>query len=258
MAKHSISSFSDIGIKRQRNEDSLLHMELDIGTIDNQHTEVTIMLLCDGMGGLNAGAWASQTACKVVLNTVEKRQYASIDDLINKLRSSVVEINDIILQGGQKASEKIGTTFTLFIMHDGIGHIIHLGDSRIYEIDPTKQAPQPQIAVLTEDQSVVMRDVRKGVITIEQAQQAKNNNILYMCLGVFPSDKLDIFETTFRVGENASYLICSDGFWHLVQEGQFIAMATGQLQIQTMINEIKATGKEQDNISAMIYKPFRQ
>lgn len=259
MAKHTVNSYSDIGIHRQRNEDSILQVELEIETIEGSKTDVTVMLLCDGMGGLNAGDWASQKACQIVLEVIENKQYANISSLIKKLKSSVYIVNDFIYRESKNHASSIGTTFTMLVISEGTGHIIHVGDSRIYEIDPhqvTREVAQQTTAVLTEDQSVVMQKVRSGQMTLEEAHNSPKQNLLYMCLGVFPSNKLDIFETSFRLRPTASYLICSDGFWHQPTDQQLLDIATGQLQLQTMVDLIKQTQTEKDNISAMIYQPL--
>lgn len=253
--KTEVKLYSDIGNIRQRNEDSILHISLDIETQEGKHTEVTIMLLCDGMGGLNAGDWASQKACSIITETIENRKYHDIPSLIKQLEASIYIINNIILNYSKQQQIRIGTTFTLLILHDGIGHLRHLGDSRLYEINLA--APEGEkVRVLSLDQSVVMRKVRQGEISLEEAFTSEDSSILYMCLGVFPSQKLEIFKMDFKTEPEASYLLASDGFWHLTSESEYIALAEGTLQLPELFERIKMRN-ERDNISAIMCRKIK-
>lgn len=251
--EHSVDWHSDIGISRRRNEDSIIHVELSILTEEGRETDVTVMLLCDGMGGLNAGDWASQKACSIILDVIEKRNYSTIPELIKRLELSIYVINQVLVEKSQEQQAQIGTTFTLFVTHDGIGHLRHLGDSRLYEITPNASEGN-KVKVLSFDQSVVMRNVRNGTMTYEEALNSKNSSVLYMCLGVFPSDRLEIFRADFELEADSSYLIASDGFWHMTTEDEYLDMSNGTLKIADMVERIKLRD-EQDNISAIIWRP---
>lgn len=253
---HTLTQYSDIGVVRTRNEDSVLSVELTITTAEGKQTSVIVMLLCDGMGGLNAGDWASQKACSIVLETIENRRYSTVAALVRQLEASIYIINNLIVNYSNSQATKIGTTFTLLVMHDGIGHLRHLGDSRLYQIKPSTQTNEPHdVKVLSLDHSVVMRDVRNGVITLEEAFTKRNSSLLYMCLGVFPSQSLDVFKMDFTLEEGASYLIASDGFWHMTQENEYLALATHNLTLQGVADRVKSRN-ERDNISAILYTPY--
>lgn len=253
---YTITQYSDIGVVRTRNEDSILNVELQITTVEGKRTDVTVMLLCDGMGGLNAGDWASQKACSLVLETIENRHYNTVAALIRQLESSIYSINNLIVSYSQSQATRIGTTFTMLIIHDGIGHLRHLGDSRLYQIKPSNHPNLPNdVKVLSLDHSVVMRDVRDGKITLEEAFTTRNSSLLYMCLGVFPSQNLDVFKLDFALEEGASYLVASDGFWHMTQEEEYIALATRNISLEEVSNRVKARN-ERDNISAILCTPY--
>lgn len=260
-----MEAVSDIGIARERNEDSILYMELTFTLADKRTVDGILMLVCDGMGGLEAGNWASAYCCQSVEKLVEEQAYTSINDFIERLEKNIyITNNDIVKQNkyvSQQVGKKVraGSTFTLLFIHDHIAHLRHLGDSRLYELIPKASgdfdsvALDDNVSIVSEDQSDVMRQVRQGKLTYEEAMNSDHKNVLYMCMGVFPSNRLEIFKLDFEIHPEASYLICTDGFWHHLSTDDFIQLASREKSLSELINREKQLDGERDNISAVIY-----
>lgn len=261
----NLEAISDIGVSRKRNEDSVLYMEVELKLKDKRKTKMIIMLVCDGMGGLSAGNWASSYCCHRIEETIKKQDYQTVNGLIKEVERSIFFINNDIVEENKRVSArtgkkvKAGTTMTLLIIHDGIGHLRHLGDTRLYEIIPNHSKDfssniGENVEIISQDQSEVMRDVRAGKMTYEQAMSSDRMNVLYMCLGVFPSSKLQIFKLDFQLHPDASYLIGTDGFWHGLSDNDLVALASRDTTLKKLTDRKKDLDGEKDNISALIYR----
>ncbi|MEG0571135.1 MAG: protein phosphatase 2C domain-containing protein, partial [Oscillospiraceae bacterium] len=150
---------TDIGQKRQINQDTFF--------INQYSDNAGFAIVCDGMGGQNAGNIASEIACK------------SITDLMIANDLSLVpkeEIKDflisVISQGNLLVYEKslenddyfgMGTTLVLALVIDKNAYIAHIGDSRAY-ISNDKGLIQ-----ITKDHSLVQELLDNGTITNEEA-----------------------------------------------------------------------------------------
>lgn len=264
----SMEAISDIGVSRERNEDSILYMELELKLKNNRASKMVIMLVCDGMGGLSDGNWASSYCCNRIEETVKKQEFDTVNGLIRAVETEIYIINNDIVKRNRKASEetgkkvRTGTTMTLLMIHDGIGHLRHLGDTRLYEIIPTNSedfdidVQGNNVNIVSQDQSKVMREVRRGNMTYEQAMSSKEMNILYMCMGVFPTNKLKIFKVDFQIHPDATYLIGTDGFWHGLTDKDLIDLASKRTSVKKLTDRKKNLDGEQDNISALVYRPI--
>lgn len=99
---------------------------------------------------------------------------------------------------------RMGTTATVLLLFRGMYYIAHVGDSRVYELG--KKARQ-----VTSDQTLVAEEVKRGLLTEEQAGNDPRRNILLQCVGGNGCIPEHICGT---VKEGAVYLVCSDGFCH--------------------------------------------
>lgn len=261
----NMEAISDIGVARKRNEDSVLYMELELKLTGNRVSRMVVMLVCDGMGGLSAGNWASSYCCHQIETIIKDKNYTTINGLIQQIERGIYIINNDIVKENRRVSAetkkkvRAGTTMTLFMIHDGIGHLRHLGDTRLYEIIPPvsedfDQDLSQNVNIISEDQSEVMRKVRNGEMSYEEAMKSNRMNILYMCLGVFPSNKLEIFKVDFQLHPDASYLICTDGFWHGMSDSDLIKLSNRDYSVKDLIERKKDLEGEKDNISALIYR----
>ena len=157
-----VAGRSDVGRVRPSNEDNFGY---DQG--------LGIFVVCDGMGGHAAGEIASQIAVDTLLTyfrehspEVEKNAYLEDAPVGARLLAEAVKkANDAILDYAEehKNTSGMGTTLVAARFSDGVFSIANVGDSRIYLFR------EGQLLQLTEDHSLVMEQVRRGMLTLEEA-----------------------------------------------------------------------------------------
>lgn len=244
---------SDIGIAKTTNQDSALlkHASTDIG-------EVLMAIICDGMGGLSKGELASAT----VIRAFEKWFYEELPVELENVDLNVIgskwalklkELNGEILEYSQSNNGAgMGTTFTGVLFVDKQYVVVHVGDTRLYKIDS-------KLRQLTEDQTFVQREVKRGTLTLEQAKTDKRRNMLLQCVGASK-----VVEPVVMIGktEVGAYMLCSDGFRHrITTEEIYESLNPANLtnketmhnHVRYLIEQDKARG-EKDNISAVLIR----
>ena len=245
---------SDKGIVRKTNQESVC---IKVATTDIGN--IAMGVVCDGMGGLTKGELASATVIKAFANWFDNVLPNMIDCLtIETIRRSweylIKEQNQILIDYGTARGINIGTTVTAMLIIDEDFWIVgHVGDSRAYRI-------KDDIEMLTEDQTVIQLEVRRGTITREEAEYDSRNNVLLQCVGCY-DDVTPIFSYG-RVDRNCTYMLCSDGFRHRISAWEMYQFlnpvvnydeSTMQRNALKLV-ELNKTRKEEDNISVLMLR----
>jgi len=258
--KYKIAVQTDTGIKKETNQDSYCVKEAatDNGTI-------LMAVVCDGMGGLAKGELASATLIKAFSDWFENdlpeilNEYDLLGEVEYQWNKIVRKQNQSIASYGRRLGIRLGTTVTVMLVLPNCQYIIaHVGDCRAYKIT------NDNVIKLTEDQTVVAREIKQGRLTPEQAQEDPRRNILLQCVG---ASKMVI--PAFYYGsvlENECYLLCSDGFRHVITEAEiFEAFAPQKNENEAQMNECVAKlielnkfRHENDNITALLIKSVRE
>lgn len=204
-----IFSKTDIGMVRSSNQDAYFTGELSDGAV--------FAVVCDGMGGANAGNVASESAVKIISEYLLKSYRTNMDFndiekmLNNAISSANIEIYDMSLKSPELSG--MGTTAVVALIRENNAVIAHVGDSRAYHIgDDIKQ--------LTRDHSVVQTLLEKGELTPNEAKIHPRKNVITRALGaeeniVSDSDIIDV-----RVGE--SLLLCTDGLSNFIEASEIL------------------------------------
>ena len=159
-----VAGRSDVGKVRLSNEDSY--------GFDLKHG---VFVVCDGMGGHAAGEVASRLAVETVLSYFRDQEPLAADATLvdaplgaQMLSDAVNKANETILEyaEGHSGASGMGTTLVAARFADGRFTIAHIGDSRIYLMR------NGSLVQLTEDHSLVMEQVRRGIITVEEAKKS--------------------------------------------------------------------------------------
>ena len=246
-----ISAFdSDKGLYKENNQDSLcLKIATSIiGTL-------SLAVICDGMGGLNNGEIASAIAVQTYGDWFESRlpfllEPFSMENIIHQMEEQMWEANRKIMIYGREHGIRMGTTCSaLLLIHDYLYIIVHIGDTRIYEINS-------EITLMTKDHTLVEREVALGNLTPMEARTDKRNNILIQCLG----DKEIIHPhiLTGQIKANSVYLLCSDGLYQRCSNLDFCDLLPERHSSEESITKslkqlilLCRERKEKDDISAI-------
>ncbi len=205
MAVVRSSARTDVGRKRKHNEDSFLVDEA-----------LGLYVVADGMGGHAAGEVASRQAIesiravltegKAVLDgfartpTVEARE--QIAQLMEK--AFLKACADIYALGGSDTGKRgMGTTAVAVLIAGDKAVVAHVGDSRVY-LYRNGRAHQ-----LTEDHTFIQEQLKRGLITREQAQTAENRNVITRAVGIQPQVAVDTLVADVLPGD--LFVLCSDG-----------------------------------------------
>mgnify|MGYP004654516707 CR=1 FL=1 len=201
-----IAAHTDIG-KRSMNQDAFC-----VKTAETLEGEVVFAALCDGMGGADDGDKASEETILGLENWFEQelpkilKNGADICQLHRSLEEVLNQQNDNLIQYGNSHGRKLGTTATALLLYRGECAVVHVGDSRIYQIN------KEGASQLTEDHSLVAKEVREGKITPEMARKDKRRNVLTQCVGIRGGISPQFLN--FPQQQKTSFLLCSDGFVH--------------------------------------------
>ena len=247
---------TDVGIVKDTNQDSIL-----VKQARYKEKEIVMAIICDGMGGLSKGELASATVIRALAQWFDNELPKEIDslnmDVIGGKWSLLLKnLNNKIIQYGQRTDVSLGTTFTGMLFCDDQYLICHVGDTRAYYIGQALQQ-------LTTDQTFIAREIAKGTMTVEQAKTDKRRNLLLQCIGA--SDKVEPQIIKGRIAEGV-YMLCSDGFRHeITSEEIYTHFKPSKLKnkesmhanARTLIDENKKR-QEKDNISVVLIKVYQE
>lgn len=244
---------TDVGLTKETNQDSIC-IKLAKTNIGN----VLMAIICDGMGGLEKGELASATVIRRFGYWFDNELPMMLEDFkMDRVKYSfdnmISELNEKIAMYGKERSVSLGTTLTVMFFAQDEYMIAHVGDSRAYEISN-------DVIVLTEDQTVVGREVRRGRMTMEQAKTDPRRNVLLQCIGASSTVVPDYIKDTTKKG--AVYMLCSDGFRHVISnEEMYMALnpnvctSEDAMKMQAVqLVELNKQRKERDNISVIVIK----
>lgn len=255
--KYFGTAVTDIGIKRETNQDAVCLKIAEV--LDGR--QIALFVVCDGMGGLEKGELASATVIRelekwYIENLPKKINTFSWEDISKEWTSILKKLNQKILQYGNKVQTRLGTTVTAMLVIGDEYMIVHIGDSRVYRIDSS-------ITQLTEDQTYVMRELKKGNMTLEEAAKDKRKHMLLQCVGASSDVEPEILYG--KINPEELYLLCTDGFRHKLPANEIFEVfqkeiirnvADMEFRTKELIERVK-TRKEKDNISAIVFKCIR-
>jgi protein phosphatase len=233
---------TDIGLQRIENQDRVRFTEL------NEISAFSV--LCDGMGGENAGSEASESASEVIYDRVTKvyRRDYSDDAVKNLLFGAIATANSVILDSACSDPEKkgMGTTCVAVILRGTKLHVVSAGDSRVYVITPER------IYQITKDHSVVMQKYEKGEITKDELRTHPQRNFITKALGIPYDVDPDYFEV--ELSPDDRIMLCSDGLSTYVDEAGIFEMFgkyKGQDLVDNLIKQALDSGGK-DNITVAV------
>ncbi len=195
-------SITDIGERRRINQDYVFCSETAVGNLPN------LFIVADGMGGHNAGDYASRFCVEVFKQKIEE---SNISSPVAAIEAALQETNDMLRSKAQEQAELegMGTTFVAATIFDKEMYVANVGDSRLYVIG--KEMKQ-----ITEDHSLVEAMVKTGELDRSAARVHPNKNIITRAVGVNESIEPDFFEVNLEDADTV--LMCSDGLTNMLED----------------------------------------
>jgi serine/threonine protein phosphatase PrpC len=249
------AGLTDIGLVRANNEDNF--------GFDVRHG---IFVLCDGMGGAAAGELASKIAVNTVLAyfvhnktygspPVVGRSFDGVSVRAAELANAIQLANRAIHDSGAESEERAGMGSTIVAVRvDGnYFSFANVGDSRIYLFR------QNGIRQLTNDHSWAMEQVRRGLVTLEEAEHSKLQNVIVRALGSEDSVEPDLEDREFTPGD--TLLLCSDGMSRFVKESSMVEVLSHASTLEEACEQLIAAAKQggsDDNITCLLLRALEQ
>ena len=226
---------SDVGCARKSNEDAFA-LEPELG----------LFVVADGMGGAQAGEYASNIAIATIIESIRE---AAPSRTLESLGLAVQTANHAVLR--QAAADPnlqgMGTTVVALLLDLPLAYIASVGDSRVYLYREEK------LRRITSDQTWVNQIGRGLGLTEEQIQAHPFRHVLTMAVGARPQIDILSYELLLEPGDRL--LLCSDGLHGVVEESNLARVLAGESLLPekaaALINAARSKGGP-DNITTVL------
>jgi serine/threonine protein phosphatase PrpC len=259
--KYRIVGSTDTGTTKATNQDSF-----SARLYNTRVGDLVFAVVCDGMGGFEKGEVASSHVVSGFTAWMEE-EFSQILEQVNSLKeldqdvvfhswnSLIQEQNDTLVRYGTEQGIKVGTTLTALLMTDDRYYIANVGDTRVYELTNS-------IRKLTEDQSLVAREILAGNLTEEEAHNDPRRSVLLQCIGVLPTVLPDFYSG--QTAADAVYMLCTDGFRHEITAEEMMdnigpnaAIDQAEMRLGCdLLIELNKVRHETDNITVVLVRTF--
>lgn len=236
-------SITDIGKKRKVNQDFVYTRETAIGNLPN------VFIVADGMGGHNAGDYASKVTVETMVEEIEKSVEKNpvlifgnaIETANERIRKKASEDADL---------EGMGTTVVAATCVGKYLQVANVGDSRLYIVNK-------EIKQITRDHSLVEEMVRMGGLKRDEARNHPDKNIITRAVGAGKTVEPDFF--TVELEEGDVVLMCSDGLTNMLEDEEIRMILSGAKDVAEkaymLVNAANGNGGK-DNISVILIEPL--
>jgi protein phosphatase len=221
---------------------------------------LNLFVLADGMGGEAHGEIASSLAVEtVVKHCLEGQENPSVQ-LFGEVKPALTPRTQRVLSAIHLANEKVfqsaedhpeqqgmGATLTVAWIDGPQLSVGHVGDSRVYLLR------SGALQQLTSDHSLVAEQVRRGILTVSEAEQSNLQSVLLRALGTQPEVEVDSEEVGLFSGD--VLLLCSDGLTRMVTEPEIAGTLQSEPQPQRAAEKLVALANESggvDNVSVIV------
>ena len=248
-----VSARTDIGMRRDSNEDSMLVADLAAGTaamsadmnVYDADERGMLMAISDGMGGAVAGEVASHIAITVLHDVLKQ---ADDLDIARRLRMAVELANIRVWTRAQENSalSGMGTTLTAALVQGGRAYIAQIGHSRAYLIrgDHVRQ--------ITTDQTLTQALLDHGVMKPDKIRPA-HRSVLIQALGASPV--VEVAVTSVEIWHDDHLLICSNGLSNKIASDEIslvIQQSANLTDACDALIELANLRGGEDNITVML------
>jgi len=240
---------TDSGKVRKHNQDVFQMFSSD-------DKNIAVLVVCDGMGGANAGNVASELAAGEFMKYMQD-EIKEIQDDFNQgdiakiMTSAVLAANTVVFEKSLEDEEfaGMGTTLTAAVSTADGEVAANVGDSRLYHVTKDK------ITQITRDHSVVEDMIERGEITRFEARRHPSRNLITRALGTSVYEPPDIFFV--KTKKDDSIILCSDGLSNVVLDNEIkeelLRGTTVKKSCEVLVDKALERGAP-DNVTVVILK----
>ena len=234
---------TDIGRRRQINQDFVYLSETPVGNLPN------IFIVADGMGGHNAGDFASRYAVETIVGEV-KASFEKNPTII--LGKAIDKANACIRQkaGGDKTLMGMGTTIVIATCIGKYLEVANVGDSRLYLVND-------RIEQVTIDHSLVEEMIQRGGIDRKSARNHPDKNIITRAIGARDHVEADFFNLELQAEDMV--LLCSDRLTNMMDDETIHCILRRGGSLKDRVEELVRVANQnggKDNISVIVIEPL--
>lgn len=236
-------SATDIGRYRKMNQDYVYTSDRPVGNLPN------LFIVADGMGGHNAGEYASRHTAETIVATAETSAHELPAAV---LEEAILAANWELIRHASmdKSMWGMGTTVVAAVILGSRLYVANVGDSRLYIVNDTMRQ-------ITRDHSYVEEMVRRGELSREDARQHPKKNIITRAVGAVSEIEIDFFEEELHPGDEI--LLCSDGLTNMIEDEEIRNLIKGQEDLACKSARLIETANQnggKDNITVVVIDPF--
>lgn len=235
-------SLTDIGIRREMNQDYFFASEEPVGRLPN------LFIVADGMGGHKAGDFASRCTVETMAAAARSTQKTDPGEILTEC---VSRANEAVRTHARRYPETtgMGTTVVATVLTGAKLTTANVGDSRLYLIGGG-------IRQITRDHSLVQKMVRMGEMDERSAHRHPDRNIITRAVGADELVQTDIFVTMLKPGERI--LLCSDGLTGMVEDEEILQIVNSADDLTSKtayLVELANKNGGKDNITVILIDP---
>lgn len=239
-----ISSYAmtDIGRMRTVNQDYVFSSLEPVGNLPN------LFIVADGMGGHQAGDFASSYSVKKFLESaslsLQKSPHKIFEDAVRYANRELIEKAKC-----NPELKGMGTTLVALTIIGNKACVANVGDSRLYCLDG-------QLKQITVDHSLVQEMVRLGELTKETARNHPDKNIITRAVGAGKDIRTDYFEIP--LSAKSILLMCSDGLSNMVEDRRIAELLQAKQTPEKIAKKLVETANRcggKDNIAVIVINP---
>jgi protein phosphatase len=199
-------SFTNIGY-RPNNEDYILN-----GAIGDR----SFFIVCDGVGGEACGEIASSLACNTFAGFFQKNASMTVSkDYFQQALDHIENTFDQYIAGHPETAG-MATTLVLLLFDGHSAFIIHVGDSRAYQIRESR------IVFQTHDHSLVNQLLDKDIITQEEAEKSTQKHVLTRAIQGKEIKEAKASFIQVDVKPDDCFFLCTDGVLESISNRQLL------------------------------------
>lgn len=236
-------AFTDVGRYRSINQDYIYSSTAPVGSLDN------LFIVADGMGGHNAGDYASRFAVENLVAFFGTKYPDK--DIHGILKDGIRRMNRELYHkaNSEPALFGMGSTLVVATVKGNVLYVANIGDSRLYLL-------REKLEQVTRDHSYVEELVALGKMKRGSRDYLEKKNIITRAIGTDETVDIDLFALKLKPGDY--FLMCSDGLSNMVDEFEieYIIRTEENLKKKAQaLVEAANRGGGKDNISVILVEP---